>query len=166
MLLSTLKDYKKDIDYSVNIDYKEYYVKKENVGIYFELYFHNNCVYSAMLEHTLDDFINKINDCKKIIDDFVQANSFIVDLVKKINGCKNNFWKAELLFDYNDFPEIKIDQKLFKVKNPFLSTCEKVYLDNLKKLNKKEIVQLVKKAMYAILKNMERCGYRVMEVRD
>lgn len=166
MLLSTLKDYKKDIDYSVNIDYKKYYVKKENIGIYFELYFHNKCVYSAMLEHTLDDFANKIDDCKKIIDDFVEANSFITDLVEKINGCKNNFWKAELSFNYNGFPEIKIDQKLFKVKNPFLSTYEKVYLDNLKKLNEKEIVQLVKKAMYTILKNMERCGYRVMEVRD
>ncbi len=151
-LLSDLKEYKKDIDYSVNIEYDKYYVKKENMGIYFKLYFHNKRVYSALLKHTLDDFINKINDCKKIIDDFIEANTFIVDLVEKINNCKNIFWKAELLFDYNGFPEIKIDQKLFKVKNPFLSTYEKVYLDNL--LSKDEIKQLTEKAMHLILKKL------------
>ncbi len=163
ILLSDLKDYKKDIDYNVNIKYDKYYTKKDNRGIYFELYFHNKRVYKAMLQHTLDDFINKINDCKKLIDAFVEANDFIVDLIEKINDCKNNFWKAELLFDYNGFPEIKIDQKLFKVKNPFLSTYEKVCLDNLKEFSEEKIIQLVENAMNSILKNVERCGYRVME---
>lgn len=166
VLLSNLKDYKKDIDYNVNIKYDKYYTKKDNRGVYFELYFHNKCAYSVILQHTLDDFNNKINDCKNIIDDFVESNAFVINLVKKINDCKNNFWKAELLFDYNGFPEIKIDQKLFKVKNPFLLTYEKVYLDDFKKLSEEKIIQLIEKAMHSILKNIERCGYRVMEVCD
>jgi len=164
LLLSNLKDYKKDIDYSVNIEYDKYCVKKENTGIYFKLYFHNKCVYSAMLKHTLDDFINKINDCKKIIDDFVEANTFIVDLVEKINACKNHFWKADILFDYYGSPEIKIDQKLFNVKKPYLSTYEKVYFNDLEILTKQEIIKRLKDAMYLIFENMEQCGYRVMEV--
>lgn len=165
VLLSDLKDYKKDIDYNVNIEYDKYCVKKENTGIYLKLYFHNKRVYSALLKHTLDDFINKINDCKKIIDDFVEANTFIVDLVEKINNCKNNFWKAELLFNYDGNPEIKIDQKLFNVKKPYLSTYEKVRFYDLEILTKQEIIKRIKDAMYLIFENMERCGYRIMEVK-
>lgn len=119
-----------------------------------------------MLQPTLEDFNNKINDCKKILDDFVKTNSVVIDLVEKINDCKNEFWNAELSFDYNGYPVIKIDQKLFKVKKHYLSTYEKIYLDDLEKISKEKIEKRIKRAMLDVLKNIEKCGYRVMEVRN
>lgn len=162
--ICALKNYTKDIDYDINIEYNGYHY--ENNGIYFELYFHHKCVYNQMMQPTVEDFNNKINDCKKIIDDFIQANSIVIDLIKKINDCKNEFWNAELSFDYNGYPEIKIDQRLFKVKKYYLSTYERIYLDDLETLSKKEIKKRIKKAMLDVLKNIEKCGYRVMEVRN
>ena len=159
-----LKNYAKDIDYDINIEYNGYHYA--NKGIYFEMYFHQKCVYKQIMQPTVEDFNNKINDCKKILDDFIKANSVVIDLIKKINGCKNKFWNAELLFDYNGYPEIKIDQRIFKVKKYYLSTYEKVYLDDLETLSKEKIEKRIKKAMLVVLKNIEKCGYRVMEVRN
>ena len=159
-----LKNYASGIDYDVNIKYNNHYYK--NNGIYFELYFHQKCIYSEMLNHTIDDFNDKINDCKKILDNFIKTNAIILNLIKKINTCKNNFWNAELSFDYNGFPEIKVDQNLFKVKKYYLLTYEKVHLNTLTELSEEEIQDQVKDAMHSVLKNMERCGYRVMEERN
>lgn len=155
-----LKNYTKDIDYDINIEYNGY--RYANNGIYFKLYFHHKCVYNQMMQPTVEDFNNKINDCKKILDDFVKTNSVVIDLVKKINDCKNEFWSAELSFNYNGYPEIKIDQKLFKVKKYYLSTYEKVYLNDLETLCKENIEKRIKKAMLDVLNNIEKCGYRVM----
>lgn len=119
-----------------------------------------------MMQPTVEDFNNKINDCKKILDDFIKANSVVINLIEKINGCKNKFWNAELSFDYNGYPEIKIDQKLFKVKKYYLSTYERVYLDDLETLSKEKIEKRIKEAMLVVLKNIEKCGYRVMEVHN
>ena len=159
-----LKNHTKDIDYDINIEYNGY--SYANNGIYFKLYFHHKCLYNQMLQPTLEDFNNKINDCKKILDDFVKTNSVVIDLVEKINDCKNEFWNAELSFDYNGYPVIKIDQKLFKVKKHYLSTYEKIYLDDLEKISKEKIEKRIKRAMLDVLKNIEKCGYRVMEVRN
>lgn len=163
-VISALKNYKKEIDYNINIEYNGYHYS--NNGIYFELYFRHKCVYREIIQPTIDDFNNKINDCKKILDDFISNNTVVIDLVKKINNCKNEFWNAEIAFDYNGYPEIKIDQKRFKVKKHYLLTCEKVYLDDLEILSEEIIKNRIKKAMLSVLKNIERCGYRVMEVRN
>ena len=160
----TLKNYTKDIDYDINIEYNGY--RYANNGIYFKLYFHRKCVYNQMMQPTVEDFNNKINDCKKILDDFVKTNSVVIDLVKKINDCKNEFWSAELSFNYNGYPEIKIDQRLFKVKKYYLSTYETVYLNDLETLCKENIEKRIKKAMFDVLNNIEKCGYRVMEARN
>lgn len=159
-----LKNYTKDIDYDINIKYYNY--RYENKGIYFELYFHHKCVYNQIMQPTVEDFNNKINDCKKILDHFIKANSVVINLIEKINSCKNEFWNAELSFDYNGYPEIKIDQRLFKVKKHYLSTYEKVYLGDLETLSKEKIEIRIKKTMLDVLKNIEKCGYRVMEVRN
>lgn len=166
-MISKLKNYKKNIGYNVNIEYKDYYYEHEKNGVYFELYFNDNIrsTYSEILLPTFDDFVNKINDCKKIIDGFIESHIFIIDLVEKINSCKNNFWNAEVFFK-NACVEIKIDQKLFKVKKYYLSTYERIYFGDSKVLSEQEIKNRIKEAMISVLRNMERCGYRVMEVRD
>ncbi len=161
-MIFELKNYKKEIDYHVDVKYHNSYYSAKN-GIYLELFFHNRCVYSEMLQPTIEDFINKIDNCKKIIDDFVDSHQIIIDLVKKINTCKNNFWNAELSFN-SGYIRIKINQKLFEVKKYYLQTYEMIYLDDSEILTEQQIKSRIKKAMLAVLKNMERCGYRVMEV--
>lgn len=132
--------------------------------IHFKLYFRNKILYDEILQPTFKDFEVKINECKNIIDNLFETHSIITkNLAEKINTCKNNFWKAELLFDNYGNPEIIIDQKLFKVRKSYLSTSEKVcFNDNI--IEEHEIYKRIKNAMYLIFKNMERCGYRVMEV--
>lgn len=132
-------------------------------GIYFKLYLKNRIIYNKMLQLTFDDFDNKISECEDIIDNIVENNLLITNLVERINTCKNNFWDAELLFDRNGNPEIKIDQKLFEVKKPYLLTYEKIYLNDIESFTEQNITNRIKQAMYLVFKNMERCGYRVME---
>ena len=110
--------------------------------------------------------VTTVNNCKNIIDNLITTHSIIKDFVEKINTCKNNFWRADFLFDHNGNPQIKIDQKIFEVKNPYLLTYEKICFDNLSIYSKKEISKRIKDAMYSVFDNMERYGYRVMEVRD
>ena len=163
-MISELKTYK-GIGCEIDIGIKKGYDCTEN-DIYFKMYFHNKVLYDKILEPTFEDFNAKINDCKEIIDDFSRNYSFILNLIEKINSCKNDFWKADLLFNSNGYPEIKIDQKLFEVRKIYLLTYEKAYLHDLEKLDECKIISLIKNAMVKVIHNMERCGYRVMEVRD
>ena len=123
-------------------------------------------LYSQMLHPTFNDFVSKVNDCKNIIDNLIVTHSIIKDFVEKINKCKNNFWESELIFDYNVNPQIKIDQKIFKSKKSYLSTYEKIRFYNSSTYSEKEIGKRIESAMYKVFKNMERCGYRVMEERN
>ena len=46
------------------------------------------------------------------------------------------------------------------------TTFEKIYIDNILSLIETDIILELGKAMHQVMKNMERCGYRVMEVRN
>jgi len=164
-MISELQNYK-NTGCKVDIEYNDKYKCYSHSGtdILFKLYFRNKVVYNEILQPTFDDFVIKINNCKDKIDNLIETHTLIIDLVNKINTCKNNFWEAEILFDYDGHIGIKIDQKLFKVKKPYLSTYEKVYFNELVKLTEQEILKHIKDAMYLIFNNMERCGYRIMEV--
>lgn len=164
-LISELRSYK-DLGYEVDVNYDNKWTDPscQEAGIHFKLYFYNVTVYDKVLQHTFNDFVDKINDCKKIITNFIETYSFVVNLVEKINNCKNNFWKAQFLFDYNGYPTIEIDQKYF-VPKKYL-TLEKIRFNDLDLLNKEDIINLIETKMRKVLKNMERFGYRVMEVLD
>lgn len=158
LLISELENYK---DLNCKID-----IEKNYTYNYFRLYVNDKVLYSKILQPTFDDLVSKVNDCKNIINNLITTHSIIKDFVEKINTCKNNFWKADFLFDYNGNPQIKIDQKIFEVKKPYLSTYEKICFDNLSIYSKKEISKRIKDTMYFVFDNMERCGYRVMEERN
>lgn len=164
LLISELQNYK-NFNCEIEIGYNYNYIHDEYC-ICFKLYVNDKVLYREILQPTFDDLVTTVNNCKNIIDNLITTHSIIKDFVDKINTCKNNFWKADLLFDHNGNPQIKIDQKIFEVKNPYLLTYEKICFDNLSIYSKKEISKRIKDAMYSVFDNMERCGYRVMEVRD
>lgn len=164
LLISELQNYK-NFNCEVDIGYNYNYIHDEYC-ICFKLYVNDKVLYREILQPTFDDLVTTVNNCKNIIDNLITTHSTIKDFVEKINTCKNNFWKADFLFDHNGNPQIKIDQKIFEVKNPYLLTYEKICFDNLSIYSKKEISKRIKDAMYSVFDNMERCGYRVMEVRD
>lgn len=164
LLISELQNYK-NFNCEIEIGYNYNYIHDEYC-ICFKLYVNDKVLYREILQPTFDDLVTTVNNCKNIIDNLITTHSIIKDFVDKINTCKNNFWKADFLFDHNGNPQIKIDQKIFEVKNPYLLTYEKICFDNLSIYSKKEISKRIKDAMYSVFDNMERCGYRVMEVRD
>ena len=73
--------------------------------------------------------------------------------LKEINNCKNNFWKAQFLFDYNGYPMIKIDQNYF-IPKKYL-TLEKVCFEEFYSLTENDIVVSLKSGMDKVLKNMQ-----------
>lgn len=149
------------IDIRLNISrYTGYYQN----GILFKMYICNRRVYDEELKADINDFTIKTNECKSIIDEFMKSYNIILKLVDEINNCKNNFWKAEFLFDYNGYPTVEIDQKHF-IPNRYI-TLEKIRFEDFNTLNKEDFVYSLKKGMLNVMNNMQRCGYRVMEVCD
>ena len=59
-----------------------------------------------------------------------------------------------------------VDQKHFIPKR--YTTFERIYFDfdDVLSLKVKDIIIQLEKAMHKVMKNMERCGYRVLEVRN
>lgn len=155
--LLKIKSYK-EFDIRLDIDkYEEYYRN----GIRLKLYISKRKVYDEELEASIVDFNKKAKACELLIQNFIHSYSFVINLVEKINNCKNNFWKAEFSFDSNGYPMIKVDQKLFIPKK--YMTFEKIYLYGFDFSNQ-DIIEKFEFSMRRVLDNMERCGYRVMEV--
>ena len=156
--MQEIKNYK---DFNINID-----IGKSKKHIRFKMYIGYKCFYNEIL-NSIVDFDKKKNDCISIIRDFTESCSAIIHIVNIVNNCKNNFWKSEISCD-NHWNKIIIivDQKYFIPKR--YTTFERIHFDFDDVLSLKEediIIQLVK-AMHQVMKNMECCGYRVMEVRD
>ena len=147
---------------NARIDIYETYSYTRNCNhIYFKLYINERCVYDKKLKREISDFMKKTNECELIIQDFMKQYDFVTNLIKKVNDCSNKFWKAQFYFDWLNRPTIEIDQQFFIPRRHL--TKEKIYLN---KFSEQNIVSLLKTGMHNVLKNMERCGYRVMEVRD
>ena len=159
-IIRELQDYK-SIHCNVNIEYDNWNIP----GIHFKLLFGNKIIYDEIMEPTFDNFIHNVNCSKAAIDKLFNKYSILNNLVDEINKCKNNFWEAEINFD-NGIAIIKIDQKLFEVQKYYLFTYEKIRFYSIESYSEKYIKTRIKDAMYRVLKNMERCGYRVMEVRN
>lgn len=149
----------KDIKINISIDYDNY-----NRFICFKLYINNNIYYNQHLEKDYNYFIEKVYEYKKIINDYIDKHSIIINIVKKINSCKNKFWKAEIFSDYYG-SGIKIDQNIFK---PYFTTFKKIYFEDLyngiKSSGENDIIKCVKDAMYSIFDNMAKNKYYVLGV--
>ena len=157
-LMQEIKTYK---DFDINID-----IGKAKKYIRLKMYIGIKCFYNEILNNTID-FNKKKNDCISIIHDFTEKYSTIIHVVNVVNNCKNNFWKSEISFN-NHWGEIiiMVDQKHFIPKR--YTTFERIYFDfdDVLSLKVKDIIIQLEKAMHQVMKNMERCGYRVMEVRN
>lgn len=148
-------------DFDINID-----IGKAKKHIRLKMYIGDKCFYNEILNNTVD-FNKKKNDCISIIHDFTEKYSTIIHVVNVINNCKNNFWKSEISLN-NHWGEIiiMVDQKYFIPKR--YTTFERIYFDfdEILSLKVKDIIIQLEKAMHQVMKNMECCGYRVMEVRN
>lgn len=157
-LMQEIKTYK---DFDINID-----IGKAKKYIRLKMYIGIKCFYNEILNNTID-FNKKKNDCISIIHDFTEKYSTIIHVVNVVNNCKNNFWKSEISFN-NHWGEIiiMVDQKHFIPKR--YTTFERIYFDfdDILSLKVKDIIIQLEKAMHQVMKNMERCGHRVMEVRN
>lgn len=150
---------KKYMDLGFRFEIKKDYTKSDN-RLRFKIYIYDDCIYSEQLFCTIEDFNKKVNACEPLINSFVKENNAGLELVDKINNCKNNFWKAR--FYYSPIVNkkvISINQKIFN--NKF--TSEQIYLRINESLEENTLIYFIKKAMYKILKNIQRYGYRIME---
>lgn len=135
-------------------------------GIYFKLFFGNKCIFEKKIEPRINEFSNSVKECKAMIKKYGRNYDIVESVVNEINGCKNNFWSAELHTDYKGCPVVIINQKLFPIRKDYLSTHVKVNLTGLKNgITETELKDNIKDAMSHVFRKMERCGYRVMEVR-
>lgn len=158
--MSFVKEYK---NIQIRIDIKKYIGRIKN-GIRFKMDICDKQVFDEELTPSMDDFIEKKMQCELVIQDFVKSYKILLNLVEGINGCKNDFWKAYFSFDYKGYPTVEIDQKYFESKKYL--TLEKVRFENFYELTQETIISYLEIGMKQVLKNMEYCGCRVMEVSD
>ena len=161
-LISDLQNYK-NMDAKVYVGYKKNCSKNQEPGIYFDLNIYNGTIYSVKLTLDKDKFLDVIESAKQKIDNFVKKYHIAIDLVSKINNCKNGFWKAELTFNQLGVLCFEIDQK-YITHSEWPMTKESLELsDNYRDSTRRLCETLVNK-MKQVMKNMEKYGYRVMEV--
>ena len=119
---------------------------------------------------TLDEisvyrFNQIISECKNKLEELNKTYEVISNIVNQVNSCKNNIWNATISFSYDDIT-VDIDQKVFNPKYSYDTTGERIYFYYDTKYSKNRIKKYFTSAMNSVLKNMERCGYRVMEVHN
>lgn len=156
--LSFSKEYQ-TIDIRVDINK---YVGIAKNGIRFKMDICNKRVFDEELSTNIEDFIEKKIQCELIIQNFVESYKILLNLVERINTCRNDFWKACFLFDYNGYPIIEIDQKYFEPIKYL--TLEKVIFEEFYELRETDIIASLEISMKKVLWNIQKCGYRVMEV--
>lgn len=160
---SFLSSFKNHKNLDICLDIAKYIGHTKN-GVRFKMYICGRRIYDEELKTTMDDFLNKRDECKSLIDSFIKSYAIILDFVNQINCCKNKFWKADFSFDYNGYPIVELDQKHF-IPRKYL-TLSKVRFTEADLLSKQDIADKLKIGMFEVFKNMETCGYRVMEVCD
>lgn len=158
-LVSDLQNYK-DIGAKVYVVYRKY----PDPGIYIMLYLYGGNIYNSIFNANEKDFLDALSSLKIEIDTFFDKYKTIIELVSKINSCKTKFWKAELFFDYNKKLFLEIDQTYIDP-NTWHMTHEKIEVDNLDLSNEGTLHKILASKMKLVMKNMEKYGYRVMEVR-
>lgn len=161
-LISDLQNYK-NVGAKIHIGYKKHCDKDQAFGIYFDLEIYNGTIYSKKLTLDKDRFISIIESAKQEIDNFLEIYSVAIDLVSQINNCKNGFWKASLSFNCVGILRLEIDQVYI---NPFEWHITKEHIDLSEGYlsSDKRLRDALVNKMKLVMKNMEKYGYRVMEV--
>lgn len=161
-LISDLHNYK-NVDIKVHVGYKKNCNKEQEPGIYLDLEIYNGTIYSEKLTPDKDRFLSIVESTKHEIDSFIEKYNTVIDLVSKINNCKNGFWKATLTFNCHGVLQLGIDQTYI---NSFEwhMTQEYIDLSDSYLSSDKFLQNTLEKNMKQVMKNMEKYGYRVMEV--
>lgn len=147
----------------IRIDINKY-IGCLNNGIRFKMYICNKYSFDEELNADMNDFIVKANACEEKIKEFVNTYRLILNIIERINKCKNKYWKASLSFDFSGYLEIKIDQNIFIPKKWL--TFEKITLGDVCSLIDNDVIELLEEAMHKVNKRMEGYGYRLLEVCD
>lgn len=161
-LISDLQNYK-NVDAKVHVGYKKKCNKES--GIYFDLEIYNGVIYTEKLTLEKDKFLCVIESAKQEIDNFIEKFNTIIDLVYQINNCKNGFWKASLIFNCIGVLRVEIDQ-VYINPSEWHMTKEHIDLSEGYLSSDKRLRNALVNKMKLVMKNMERYGYRVMEVRQ
>lgn len=163
-LISDLKNYN-NIDAKVYVGHKKNYGKEQEPGIYFDLEIYNGTIYSKKLTLDKDKFLCVIKSAKQKIDNFIEKYNTVIDLVSKINNCKNGFWKATLAFNYLGVLRLEIDQ-IYITPSEWHMTQEYIDLSGGYLSSNEKLRNAITRKMRLVMKNMEKYGYRVMEVYE
>lgn len=163
-LISDLQNYN-NIDAKVRVGYKKNYNNEQDSGIYFDLEIYNGTIYSEKLTLNKDKFLDVIESAKQKIDNFIEKYNNVIDLVFKINNCKNGFWKAALIFNCIGVLRLEIDQ-VYIDHSEWHLTKEHIDLSEGYLSSDKRFQNALVNKMKIVMKNMEKYGYRVMEVRQ
>ena len=155
----------KNVDAKVHVEYKKKRNKDQEPGIYFDLEIYNGIIYTEKLTLEKDKFLCAIKSAKREIDNFIEKYDNVIDLVSKINNCKNGFWKAELIFSCIGVLRLEIDQ-VYISPSEWHITKEHIDLSEGYLSSDKKLRNALVNKMKLVMKNMERYGYRVMEVRQ
>ena len=155
-LIQELNGYK-GLDCYVDLKYEK--------NAYVVLHIGGSSVFFTLDEISVDRFNQIILECKNKLEELSKTYEIISNIVNQVNSCKNNIWNATISFSYDDIT-VDIDQKVFNPKYSYDATGERIYFYYDTKYSKNRIKKYFTSAMNSVLKNMEDCGYRVMEVRN
>lgn len=154
--ISSLQNYK-GTNCTINIKYDDRFY--DDTGVYLKAHVYTECIYNKKLE---DNFDECIEECKNELDKLIDKYSTVIGLVDKINNCKNKFWKAKPIFRSRDNLSVEIDQLHINAGY----THEHVDLQKTKISDEEAVKSAIKNTMIKVINNMEKYGYRVMEVSD
>lgn len=163
-IIYDLQNYK-NVGAKVHVGYKKNCGKDQESGIYFDLEIYNGIIYSEKLTPDDNKFLGAIESAKQEIDNFLEKYNAIIDLVSKINNCKNCFWKAALTFNCHGVLRLEVDQ-VYIEPSEWHITKEHIDLSEGCPSSGKSLQNALEKKMKQVMKNMEKYGYRVMEVRQ
>ena len=155
-LIQELNGYK-GLDCYVDLKYEK--------NAYVVLHIGGSSDFFTLDEISVDRFNQIISECKNKLEELNKTYEVISNIVNQVNSCKNNIWNATISFSYDDIT-VDIDQKVFNPKYSYDATGERIYFYYDTKYSKNRVKKYFTSAMNSVLKNMERCGYRVMEVRN
>lgn len=163
-LISNLRNYK-NVGVKVHVGYKKSCNKDQASGIYLDLEIYNGTIYTKKLSIDKNKFFDVIESAKQEIDNFIEKYNIVIDLVSKINNCKNGFWKSGLTFNRFEVLCLEIDQKYIKPSEWHI-TQERIEISDSYLSSNEKLRNAITRKMKLVIKNMEKYGYRVMEVHQ
>lgn len=156
-LLKGLKNYN-GIESDIEIGYG-YRASMEEIGLYVSLWIYGHEMATRKICPKEDDLVMAINEYKEKIISFMDQYQLVYDVIDKINNCKNRLWKAEFYIDNNNNKFLRI---IIQV-DCWLSNLDSyIRLSNINIYDNEQIIQNVTNAMNRLLRDVEKCEYRVM----